>query len=62
MRIARRVPLSRILRPEWDLNCLRSLGAVEPVADGRIWERVWSREEKINFRATPMFMVSARKR
>lgn len=60
--IARRVPLSRILRPEWDLNCLRSLGAVDPVADGHIWERVWSREEKINFRATPMFMVSARKR
>lgn len=54
--IARRVPLSRIDRPQWDVDALTSLGmAVE--TDRRIWERVWSRQEKINLASTPMFMV-----
>lgn len=54
--IARRVPLSRIDRPQWDAEALTSLGmAVE--TDRRIWERVWSRQEKINLASTPMFLV-----
>ena len=56
--IARRVPLSNIHRPEWDLTLLRGLGlCVE--ADDQIWQRVWSEEEKLNFSSTPLFLVRA---
>ena len=55
-RIARRVPLSRIRRPEWDVDTLLGLG-MRVETDSRIWERVWSRQEKINLASTPMFLV-----
>ena len=58
--IARRVPLSRIDRPRWDVDALSSLGMTVET-DRRIWERVWSRQEKINLASTPMFMVCAYK-
>ena len=54
--IARRVPLSSIRRPAWDLTQLRGLG-LHARADERIWQRVWSEEEKLNFSSTPLFMV-----
>lgn len=58
--IARRMPLSDIRRPAWDLETLCSLGlCVE--ADEQIWKRVWSEEEKLNFASTPMFLVKAAK-
>ena len=56
--IARRIPLSRIRRPGWDLDILGQLG-LRAEADETFWERVWSREEKINFSSTPMFIVRA---
>lgn len=59
--IARRVPLSRVDRPQWDVEALTSLGlAVE--TDHRVWERVWSNQEKINLASTPMFMICGYKR
>ena len=54
--IARRVPLSSIRRPAWDLTQLCGLG-LHARADERIWQRVWSEEEKLNFSSTPLFMV-----
>ncbi|MGN0204351.1 MAG: class I SAM-dependent methyltransferase [Coprococcus sp.] len=56
--IARQVPLSRIQRPEWDYNTLRSLNAIQIEADREIWRKVWCEAEKINYASTPMFMVS----
>ena len=56
--IARRVPLSNIRRPEWDLALLQGLG-LRAEADGQIWRRVWSEEEKLNFASTPLFLVRA---
>ena len=56
--IARRVPLSRIRRPGWDLRTLQSFG-LEAQADEQIWQRVWSVEEKLNFSSTPLFLVRA---
>ena len=54
--IARRVPLSRTRRPDWDVEKLMELGmSVE--ADPGVWERVWSHQEKVNLASTPMFMV-----
>ena len=56
--IARRVPLSNIHRPDWDLTLLRRLG-LHAEADEKIWQRVWSEEEKLNFSSTPLFLVRA---
>ena len=56
--IARRVPLSNIRRPAWDLTLLRGLGLHAEV-DEQIWQRVWSEEEKLNFSSTPLFLVRA---
>ena len=58
--IARRIPLSDIRRPAWDLNLLDRLG-LQADADEEVWQRVWSEEEKISFSSTPMFLVRARK-
>ena len=56
--IARRVPLSGIRRPEWDIQQLEALGlAVE--TDETVWRRVWSEDEKISFASTPLFLVRA---
>jgi len=56
--IARRVPLSNIRRPDWDLVQLRGLG-LQAEADEQTWQRVWSEEEKLNFSSTPLFLVRA---
>lgn len=56
--IARRIPLSSIMRPAWDLNVLHRLG-MEATADPSIWQRVWSETEKSSFASTPMFMIRA---
>ena len=58
--IARRVPLSKIARPAWDLQQLASLG-LKAGADETVWKRVWSEEETISFASTPMFLVRGRK-
>lgn len=56
--IAMQVPLSAVQRPAWDLRALSKLG-MHCSADEKIWKHVWSEEEKINFSATPLFLVSA---
>ena len=58
--IARRVPLSSIRRPDWDLVQLRGLG-LQAEADEQTWQRIWSEEEKLNFSSTPLFLVRAKK-
>ena len=58
--IARRIPLSGIRRPAWDLNVLSGLG-MTPFGDEQIWQQVWSENEKVNFSSTPMFLVHAAK-
>lgn len=57
--IAQKAPLSRMKRPDWDIRLLTELGMGQIQSDSQVWQRVWSREEKINFYATPMFLVSA---
>ncbi|MBO6016684.1 MAG: class I SAM-dependent methyltransferase [Oscillospiraceae bacterium] len=56
--IARRVPLSGIRRPAWDLELLSGFG-LRCSADEQVWQRVWSEEEKLSFASTPMFLVRA---
>ena len=57
--IARQIPMSRIMRPAWDLQVLRRFVGGEVHADERVWERVWDQTEKVNYASTPMFLVSA---
>jgi ubiquinone/menaquinone biosynthesis C-methylase UbiE len=57
--IARQVPLSRIQRPQWDMDTLQELEMKQIKVDLSIWERVWSQTEKINYASTPMFMITA---
>ena len=59
-KIARHVPLSAIRRPAWDVERLSGLG-LRCSVDEKIWQRVWSEEEKLNFASTPMFLVRAQK-
>lgn len=56
--IARRIPLSAVKRPEWDLQVLSEL-RMQAEADCQIWKRVWSKDEQLSFGSTPMFMVCA---
>ena len=58
--IARKMPLSNIRRPAWDLKTLRALG-LRAEADETVWRRVWSEEEKVNFSSTPLFLVRGSK-
>ncbi len=61
-KIALQVPLSRIVRPQWDEAVLEELGFEEIAWDADVWKRVWSSEERLNYASTPMFMVTGRKR
>ena len=57
--ISRSLPLTPRRRPQWDLVTLLDLGWSEVSADVTICDRVWSREEKINYASTPGFLIRA---
>lgn len=57
--IARKVPLSKIGRPQWDCSVLEQVGAKKVTVDPEVWKRVWSEVEKVNYHSTPMFSVVA---
>ena len=55
--IARQVPLSQRMRPQWDEQVLRELGFSQIEIDLDVWKEVWSEVEKVNYGSTPMFCV-----
>lgn len=57
--ISRRLPMTRRRRPQWDLAVLRSLGCSRVTADEHAGERVWNREERLNYGSTPGFLIHA---
>ena len=57
--IARQVPMSRTMRPAWDLKTRRACSGAQVWTDEQVWKRVWDQEEKVNYASTPMFLVSA---
>lgn len=59
--IALQMPLSARMRPEWDREILKNTGFAKVRTDTEVWDRVWSREEKLNYGSTPMFMINAQK-
>ena len=58
--IARGMPLSKELRPAWDIEVLSGFG-MSVRTDEDIWCDVWTDQEKVNFSSTPMFLVNAAK-
>ncbi|MBR2738863.1 MAG: class I SAM-dependent methyltransferase [Lachnospiraceae bacterium] len=56
--IAAEVPLTRELRPEWDIRVLTDIG-FHAEADTDVWKSVWNDEEKLHYASTPLFLVSA---
>lgn len=57
--IAKNVPLSRKLRPEWDREVLQHIGFSDIDIDTDIWKHLWTEDEKVNFASTPMFRIAA---
>ena len=55
------LPLTRVMRPEWDRNILTILGYVNISTDENIIENLWDDKEKLLYGATPLFMVKAEK-
>ena len=55
--IARGLPLTQELRPDWDLQALTELGVSAVRADTEIWKHVWTESEQRYYAATPMFLV-----
>ena len=53
--IALQMPLGKELRPAWDTDILRPYFRITIKPD--VGREVYSKEELVNYRATPMFMV-----
>lgn len=60
-RIAKELYFSKRLRPQWDAVALMDCGFGKLFIDRDITGRVWDEEEKILYRSTPMFLISAEK-
>lgn len=58
--IAMRVPLSKIVRPAWDVCVLESLG-MQVECDQDVYRRIWNSDECKNFKNTPLFKIVATK-
>ncbi|HBN56586.1 MAG TPA: SAM-dependent methyltransferase [Lachnospiraceae bacterium] len=58
-KIARQVPMSRTMRPEWDLQVLKAYAGGQVQADEQVWKRVWDQTEQVNYASTPMFLITA---
>lgn len=55
------LPMGRLPRPQWDINCLSELGFSEIFVDTTVGQRVWNPEEKLNYASSPGFMIRATK-
>lgn len=59
--IAKNLPLSRTMRPQWDAAVLINTGFKKVMVEQEIGEVVWNKEERINYASTPLFMIFAEK-
>ena len=58
-RIALKMPLSSMDRPEWDVDLLKRYGMEHVLAERNIGDILYSEKEKINYGSTPMFCIQA---
>ena len=58
--LALSLPLTPVLRPDWDLQTLETLGVASCKADEDAWQRIWTESEQLYYGgSTPLFMVEA---
>ena len=59
--ISLQLPMGRVKRPDWDVRELLSCGFQRICTDTEVWKLTWDNEEKVNFAATPGFLICADK-
>ena len=59
--IARRLPMTELVRPAWDIKTLESLGATSVRADEGIWRELWTQTEQDYYASSPLFLIEASK-
>jgi ubiquinone/menaquinone biosynthesis C-methylase UbiE len=57
--IARNLPLTYELRPEWDKRVLAQCGFKKVIIEENISDGIYTEEEKVAYRTTPMFSICA---
>ncbi len=57
--MTRKLPLSSVLRPAWDLETLARLGASSVRADEGVWRDLWTESEQVCYAYAPLFLVEA---
>lgn len=55
--IAGKMPLTAMLRPQWDLEYLTGLNAGQVTVLEDVGQVVYSKKELVNYKSTPLFMV-----
>ena len=56
-----KLPLSPILRPDWDVDTFKRLNASRVEADREAWRGIWTESERAYYGSSPMFMVKVTK-
>ena len=59
--IAKQLPLTYEVRPEWDKKALLACGFQKIVIEDEISDKVWDELEKLQYNTTPMFSVCTHK-
>lgn len=57
--ISRRLPMTGLRRPQWDVDTLLQLGFRSVTADTDAGRAVWNEEEAVNYASTPGFLIRA---
>jgi SAM-dependent methyltransferase len=57
--ISRRLPMTGLQRPQWDVDTLLALGFASVTAELDAGRAVWSEEEAVNYASTPGFLIRA---
>ena len=60
-KIALELPLTSIMRPQWDVAVLERLGASWVSADEDVWMDIWTESEQAFYALSPLFMIEALK-
>ena len=58
---AAQLPLSPVLRPQWDVEAFLRLGATHADADPDIWQEIWTENERSYYGSSPMFLAECTK-
>ncbi len=59
--IAAELPLTSVVRPQWDIQVLERLGATRVSVNEQAWQDLWSADEQAYYGSSPLFMIEARK-